>query len=197
MIVNTDQSYYEQRDEDLYNAATAFSEVLTLIVPDYNADDIHMMETPERFVKMLRDLTEPERFNFTTFDSNVDEMVVVSDIPFYTFCAHHVLPFHGVAHVAYLPQGKLCGISKLARTVQHYSKGLNVQEELTTKIADFIEDKLNPIGVGVVMKAEHLCMTMRGAQVAGAITTTSAMRGAFLNPEKQARAEFLSIIGGK
>lgn len=159
-------------------------------------NDPHLKETPTRFAKMLKELTTPDDFDFTTFPAeNIDEMVVVSDIPFWTFCAHHVIPFHGRAHVAYVPSGEIVGISKLPRTVQHFARGLNVQEELTHNIASFIHDNLKPVGVAVVMQAEHLCMTMRGAQVPGALTTTSKMTGCFLDPEKQARAEFLSMIG--
>jgi GTP cyclohydrolase I len=184
----------EDKYELLDDAGELFLQVLKMAAGNFDYSSDHMQETPHRFVMMLHELTTPEPFKFTTFESNVDEMVAVTNIPFYTFCAHHVLPFHGVAHVAYLPQGKICGISKLARTVQFYSRGLNVQEDLTVSIADRIEDELDPLGVGVVMRAEHLCMTMRGAQVPGAKTSTSAMRGAFLDPNKQARGEFFEII---
>jgi GTP cyclohydrolase I len=160
-------------------------------------DDSHLKRTPERFAKMLSELTTPESFDFTVFESDVDEMVIVRNIPFYTFCAHHILPFHGVAHIAYIPNGKICGISKLARTVEYFSRDLNVQEELTSHIADFLTERLEPLGVGVVMEAEHLCMTMRGVEVPGAKTVTSSMTGVFRDPMKDARSEFLSLIGGK
>ena len=165
------------------------------LFPEYDwENDQHLQDTPMRFRKMLQELTTKEEFTFTTFETTSDEMVIVQDIPFYTFCAHHILPFHGKAHVAYVPQGKLCGLSKLARSVQYFAAGLNVQEELNNSITDFLEAHLDPKGVGVVMLAEHLCMTMRGVQVPGTITTTSSMRGCFLDPTKGARQEFLQLI---
>lgn len=159
----------------------------------------HYKDTPERFVKMLEELTIPENFQFTTFpnkDPRIDEMVVVQDIPFYTLCAHHIIPFFGYCHIAYIPEESVAGLSKFARTVKAASKGFHIQEELTASIADFIEKRLEPKGVAVVMRAEHLCMTMRGVQVPGTQTTTSSMRGVFLDPEKGARQEFLSLING-
>lgn len=158
--------------------------------------DPHLKDTPERWLKMMRELCTPEEFKFTTFDNEekVNEMVVVSPVPFYSLCAHHVIPFHGVAHVAYVPDSKLVGLSKIARAVKGMAKGLHVQENLTNYIAEYLQDKLEPIGVAVVMRAEHLCMAMRGVEVAGTFTTTSAMRGCFLDPEKRAREEFLSLI---
>ena len=174
-------------------------EILTSIVGEDEIEEeaTHLAETPRRLIKMLRELTTPEEFEFTTFESPHDEMIVVSPIPFYTLCAHHVIPFFGEAHVAYIPQGQIAGLSKLARTVQYYSKGLWTQEDLTWTIAQAIEEVLRPRGTAVVMKAEHLCMTMRGVQVPGSKTTTSIMRGVFLDPEKKAREEFFSIIGDK
>lgn len=165
--------------------------------PHYIWDEGHLEDTPKRFLKMLKELTESESFEFTKFDSSSDEMVIVQNIPFYTFCAHHLLPFHGLAHIAYVPSGQLCGISKLARTVKMFSRGLNVQEELTSTIAGYIEEQLSPLGVGVIMEAEHLCMTMRGIEVPGAKTITSSMKGVFLDPKKEARTEFLSLIRSK
>lgn len=157
----------------------------------------HLQDTPKRFLKMLQELTSPVDYGFTLFNNteNVDEMVVVQDIPFYTLCAHHVLPFYGKASIAYIPQARIAGLSKLARAVQYYSKGLRVQEELTNKVANFLNGALQPRGVGVVMQAEHLCMAMRGVQTPGTLTTTSAMRGVFLDPQRGARQEFLSLIG--
>jgi GTP cyclohydrolase I len=172
---------------------------LETVMPNegWNSDP-HLARTPERFAKMLRDLTKPDEFEFTTFPADgIDEMVVVSNIPFYTLCAHHVIPFFGTAAIAYIPKNEIVGLSKLARTVQHFSKGLNVQEGLTHLIASYINDKLDPVGTAVVMRAEHLCMTMRGAQVPGAKTTTSAMLGAFADHDKQARSEFLSLVRGE
>lgn len=158
--------------------------------------DQHTDGTPHRYLKAMEELTTSKSFTFTTFESESDEMVIVKRIPFYTFCAHHVLPFHGHASIGYIPQGRICGISKLARTVEWYSRGLNVQEDLTISIADRIESELDPKGVAVVMEAEHLCMTMRGVESPGTTTITSAMRGAFADHERLARSEFLQLIRG-
>lgn len=164
----------------------------------WEANDEHMGKTPGRFVQALYDLTHADLRDinsFTTFDSNGhDEMIVVQDIQFVTLCAHHMLPFHGVAHVAYIPDGRICGLSKIPRAVRFFSKAMTVQELLTTEIADFLEGQLEPLGIAVVMKAEHMCMTIRGVQAAGTLTTTSAMRGVFADHSRQARSEFLGLI---
>lgn len=159
-------------------------------------DSEHALETPERFVAMLRDMTAREEFKFTTFENREEshEMIVIDNLPFYTLCNHHVVPFFGFAHVAYVPDKKIAGLSKFARTVKHFAKGLWVQENLTTEIADFLEDKLEPQGLGVILKAEHMCMTMRGVQVPGSKTTTSAMRGVFADHDRTAKAEFLAFV---
>lgn len=158
----------------------------------------HLKETPGRFARMLKDLTTPIEFDFTTFpNTGLDEMIIVKDIPFYTLCAHHVIPFHGRAHVAYVPQRELAGLSKLPRTVQYFCKGLNIQEELTQTIANFLKDNLDPLGVAVVMQAEHLCMTIRGAQVPGTLTVTTALSGCFRDTNERAREEFMAAIGLK
>jgi len=182
-------------DKDLSDEYELSAELFQLLVPFANWEsDPHLQRTPERFCKMVQEVTTTEPFVFTKFESASNEMVVVQDIPFYTFCAHHMLPFHGRAHVAYVPQGWICGLSKVARTVKMFASDLNVQEELTNNICEYLEAELEPLGVGVVMQAEHLCMTMRGVQVPGTLTTTSAMRGCFLDPEKGARQEFLQLI---
>ena len=174
------------------------SEILKIIVGEEEFEESdHLTETPRRLIKMLKELTTPEPFDFTTFDSPHDEMITVSPIPFHTLCAHHIIPFFGEAHVAYIPQGRIAGLSKIARVVRYYSKGFWVQEDLTWTIAEVIQEVLEPRGVAVVMKAEHLCMTMRGVQTPGTKTTTSIMRGVFLDPKKQARNEFFRIIGDK
>jgi len=180
-----------------YTAEFLADELLSVIIPEEDRDSEHFQGTPARFAKMLKELTTPEEFVFTTFDSNHDEMIIESPINFFSLCAHHVIPFYGSAHVAYIPQGKIAGLSKLARTVTSFAKGLWTQEDLTFAIAEDLEEKLEPIGVAVVMQAEHLCMTMRGARAPGTKTTTSIMRGAFLDPSKQARQEFLQLIDGK
>ena len=161
----------------------------------------HMEETANRWAKSLREMTTPRDFKFTTFDHEGDsEMVALGPVKFYSLCAHHVLPFFGEAFVAYIPKGKVAGLSKLARVVKETAKGLWVQETLTTEIADKLEAELGPIGTAVVMKAEHLCMTMRGVKEPGARTTTSEMRGAFLTPTIEGanpREEFFGIINGQ
>jgi GTP cyclohydrolase I len=170
------------------------AELLTRIFGQ--ADVKHVEDTPRRFVKSLKEMSElhSEPFDMTTFDSDVDEMVVMTHIPFYSLCAHHVLPFFGVCHIAYIPNGKICGLSKLPRCVQNWSLGLNVQEELTDNIANYLNAELDPVGLGVVMEAQHLCMTMRGVQTHDAITHTSTMLGALLDHSKQARSEFFQLI---
>lgn len=157
----------------------------------------HTAKTPERFVKMLQQMTDrgSEAFDFTTFTNDgIDEMIILSPIPFYTLCAHHIVPFYGKAHVAYIPNEKIAGLSKFARTVKFLSKGFWVQEELTNAIANYLDLHLSPFGLAVVLQAEHMCMAMRGVQAPGVVTTTSKMTGVFLDPKKGAREEFLSFI---
>lgn len=183
--------------EGIYAQATRF---LGQVIEEFDPSAPHMVRTAQRFTDMLTELTTPEEVNLTTFPNKpkVDEMVVVSPVSFYSLCAHHVIPFFGEASVAYVPGSKLVGLSKIPRLVRATSRGLHVQETLTTTIADILEEALDdPVGVAVVLKAEHLCMAMRGIQVAGVKTTTSAMRGCFLDPTKDARHEFLELINGK
>jgi GTP cyclohydrolase I len=179
---------------DLTQEEALVAQLLNRLVPGFTTADEHHRETPRRFVKMLKQLTIPEPFSFTTFPAKSDNMVVLGPIPFYTLCAHHVVPFYGNAWIGYVPDQLLAGLSKFARAVKHVAKGLHVQEELTAEIADFIEDNLSPKGVAVVMKAEHLCMAMRGVETAGVITTTAEMRGVFGDHERTAKAEFLEWI---
>lgn len=161
----------------------------------FDFESEHFASTPERFVKMLKELTHQEEFNFTVFESAADEMIVVKDIDFVSLCAHHIVPFMGKCHIAYVPAGQIAGLSKFARTVKTLAKDLTVQEELTNDIADFLMDKLDPKGLAVVMEAEHLCMTIRGVQSPGTMTITSSMKGVFADHTRQARSEFLSLIG--
>jgi GTP cyclohydrolase I len=133
--------------------------------------------------------------DLTTFAANgYDEIVAVSGIPFYSLCEHHLLPFHGVAHVAYLPADRILGLSKFARLVHVHTRRLQVQERLTMEIADHLDQTLSPRGVAVVLQAEHLCMAMRGVQTPGTTTTTSVMRGRFRESDS-ARAEVLGLLG--
>lgn len=163
----------------------------------WEENDEHMGETPMRFLRGLMELTnqDPDDARFTTFLSDHDEMVVCQDIPFVTLCAHHLLPFIGKAHVAYIPNGKIVGLSKIPRLVRYMSRKPNVQEELTEEIAGFMEKALEPKGIAVFMEAEHLCASIRGVQVNGMTTKTSKMTGVFLDPAKGARQEFLQLLG--
>lgn len=154
----------------------------------------HMKNTPQRFIRMMQELTTTEPFEFTTFEATSDELISLSPIPFYTLCAHHVIPFYGQAHVGYVPNDKLAGLSKFGRLVKNIAKGLWVQEELTATIADAIELKLEPQGVAVMLEGEHMCMSMRGVGMPGVITRTAAMRGVFADHSRTAKIEFLEAI---
>ena len=165
-----------------------------------NPDREGLKETPARVARMYEEvfagLTEDPAVHFaTTFDEHCSEMVLVRDIYFYSMCEHHLVPFFGKAHIAYIPaaDGRVCGLSKLARLVEVYAKRPQVQERLTSQIADTLVEQLNPQGVVVVLEAEHMCMSMRGVKKAGAKTTTSAVRGAF-ERSQATRAEALSLI---
>ncbi|GIW48211.1 MAG: GTP cyclohydrolase 1 [Deltaproteobacteria bacterium] len=161
-----------------------------------------LKDTPLRIARMYRELTSGYRMsphdiiNGAIFDIKYDEMVVVKDIEFYSLCEHHLLPFFGTCHVAYIPNGKIIGLSKIPRIVELFSRRLQVQEKLTVEIADFLNRILNPDGVAVVMEAYHLCMAMRGIKKAKASMLTSAMHGVFKEDERT-RIEFLSLIGKK
>lgn len=159
-----------------------------------------LLETPARVARMYEEvfagLTEdPARHFELTFDEHHEEMVLVRDIPFYSMCEHHLVPFFGNAHVAYIPaaDGRVCGLSKLARLVEAFARRPQVQERLTTQIADTLIEQLDPQGVIVVMEAEHMCMSMRGVKKPGSKTITSAVRGAF-EKSQATRAEALSLI---
>jgi GTP cyclohydrolase I len=158
-----------------------------------------LKRTPERFAKMLREMTSPENgWEFTTFPNAMenDQMVVIANIPFVALCEHHILPFTGQCHIGYIPGGRLAGLSKFARAVKFWSRGLWTQEDLTDTIAQYLLDMLDPRGLAVVMSAEHTCMTIRGVQSPGTKTTTSSMKGLYLenddHPERiaAAREEF-------
>jgi GTP cyclohydrolase I len=161
-------------------------------------DDQDLCETPRRMADTYIELLTPEPFRLTTFPNGegYDELVVVRDIPFQSLCMHHVLPFHGVAHIAYLPAERILGLSKLARVVDLFARDLQLQERMTTQIADWLQEQLRPKGVGVVMEAEHLCMSLRGVQKPGARTVTSALHGV-VRDDPRTRDEFLSLTGGR
>ena len=171
--------------------------MLTLIGEDPNREGLR--RTPERFEKALRYLTsgyrqDPEKLlNGAMFSVCYDNMVVVKDIELYSLCEHHLLPFFGKCHVAYIPNKKVVGLSKIARLVNMYARRLQIQERLTSQIAKAIQERLAPEGVGVVIEARHLCMVMRGVEKQHSSAMTSAMLGAF-RENKQTRDEFLSLI---
>ena len=177
----------------------AVREILLAIGEDPNRAGL--VETPKRVANMYEEifagLHDDPRRHLKLFDEgNNDEMVVVRDIPMYSMCEHHLLPFIGKAHIAYIPSdGRVIGLSKLARIVDSFSKKPQLQERLTSQIADFLDKELSPQGVAVVIEAEHLCMTMRGARAAGAKTQTSALRGS-MRKDAKTRAEAMALLRG-
>jgi GTP cyclohydrolase I len=178
---------------DLARAARAVEELLRALGQDVGRPGLE--RTPERVARSLLEMLTPLPFEVTKFpnDEGYDELVLVRDISFSSLCEHHLLPFTGVAHLAYLPRTHIVGLSKLARVVDRYSRRLQVQERMTQQIADWLTDELDPRGVGVVVEAEHLCMQVRGARASGSHTTTSALRGR-LRDDPRTRAEFLSLV---
>jgi GTP cyclohydrolase I len=172
-------------------AAAAFLEALGV---DLSPESLH--ETPARMARAYADLLTAREFKLTTFDNDegYDELVMARNIPIRSVCEHHLLPFTGVAHVGYLPAARILGLSKLARVVEMFAHGTQVQERLTKQIADWLTKELQPNGVGVVIEAEHLCMTLRGVQAVGARTITSTMLGA-LRDDARSRSEFLAVAG--
>ncbi len=178
---------------DVERAAAAVHELLLALGEDPAAEPL--VRTPERVARSFAELLTPAPFDLTTFpnDEGYDELVLVRDIPFHSLCEHHLLPFVGVAHVAYLPDRRILGLSKLARVVERYSRRLQVQERMTQQIADWLRDELVPRGVGVVLEAEHMCMRLRGAKVTGTRTVTSALRGR-LRDDPRTRGEFLALV---
>ncbi|HET9615264.1 MAG TPA: GTP cyclohydrolase I FolE [Candidatus Limnocylindrales bacterium] len=175
----------------------AVRQILSEIGED--ADRQGLVGTPERVHRMYTELTagyhvDPERLiNGAIFDVRYSEMVVVKDIPFYSLCEHHLLPFFGTAAVAYIPRGRVIGLSKIPRIVEMYSRRLQVQERLTQQVADFLQERLDPQGVGVVIEATHLCAVMRGVRKPGTIMTTSAVLGLFRTRDRT-RAEFFAHL---
>lgn len=153
-----------------------------------------LRETPKRYIKFLTEFLNPPEFSFTTFDSEgMDEMIIETDIPFFSLCEHHLAPFFGFAYIAYIPNGKIVGLSKIPRTLELYSRGFQNQERITQQVADRLLQELDPKGVAVVLKAQHLCMSMRGVKKPGTWTTTSKMIGTF-REDAQCRNEFLKLI---
>jgi GTP cyclohydrolase I len=161
-------------------------------------DDPDLTDTPGRLARAYAELLRVPEYDFTTFANTegYDELVLVEDIPMQSLCEHHLLPFWGVAHVGYLPSARIVGLSKLARTVDHFARRPQTQERLTMQVARHLDDQLSPRGVGVVIEAEHACMTLRGARAHQTRTITSSMLG-HLRSEPAARAEFLALTTGR
>jgi GTP cyclohydrolase I len=178
---------------DLEAAARAVKDLLVALGEDPANE--HLRNTPTRVARAFQELLTPHDVDPTTFpnEEGYDELVVVRGIPFHSLCEHHLLPFVGQAHVAYLPKDRIVGLSKLARVVEHFSRALQVQERMTQQIAVWLEEQLAPRGVGVVLEAEHMCMRLRGVKSPGTMTVTSALRGA-LRDDARTRGEFLDLV---
>jgi GTP cyclohydrolase I len=179
---------------DLPAAEQAARDLLAALGADLELDSL--AETPARMARMYAELLAPEPFRVTTFpnDAGYDELVVARGIPFHSLCEHHLLPFVGVAHVGYLPGERIIGLSKLARVVDYFARGLQVQERLTAQIGNWLQDELAPKGVGVVLEAEHLCMSLRGVTKPSTSTVTSALHG-LVRDDPRTRQEFLALAG--
>ena len=176
--VNTAEWHYQQILKELGN--------------DINREGLQ--ETPARYIKFLKEFTEKKKFNVTVFQNEgIDEMIIQTKIPFYSLCEHHTVPFFGTATVAYIPSEKIVGLSKLARIVDYFANDFQNQERITTQIAEYIQEKLNPIGVGVQLRAQHLCMCMRGVKKHDAWTITTKLLGV-IKENQNARNEFLNSI---
>lgn len=206
-IVNNGSGF---RDDAGYNKIESWDEEKTSKMTEHYYDIIKQLgedpdreglkDTPLRVAKAMQFLTQgynhdpKEILNSAKFREDYKQMVIVKDIDIYSLCEHHLLPFFGKAHVAYIPDGYITGLSKIARVTEAYARRLQVQERLTVQIRDCIQDTLNPLGVAVVIEAQHMCMQIRGVQKQNSVTTTSAFTGCFLN-NMQTREEFIHLIG--
>ena len=181
----------DPRAVDVEGATRAVSDLLEAL--GYDLGDPDLVDTPGRVARAYQELVEPRPFRVTTFanDEGYDELVVVRDVAFRSLCRHHLLPFAGVAHVGYVPGDRLIGLSKLARVVEHAAAGLQVQESISVRVTDWLMEQLDPRGAGVVLDAEHACMSHRGVQAKGARTVTSSLRGTLRTDP--ARGEFLTL----
>jgi GTP cyclohydrolase I len=184
----------ERPGRDITAAEEAAAAFLTALGVDLDSDSL--ADTPGRMARAYAELLTPREFQLTTFDNDegYDELVLARDIPIRSVCEHHLLPFVGVAHVGYLPGARILGLSKLARVVELFAHGPQVQERLTKQVADWLDLHLKPKGIGVVVQAEHLCMTLRGVRAAGATTMTSTLIGT-LRSDPSSRAEFFTLAG--
>jgi GTP cyclohydrolase I len=161
---------------------------------DENPERQGLRKTPERYQEFIKEFFVEKPFNITVFENEgYDEMVIQTNIAFYSICEHHLLPFFGYGAVAYIPDRKIVGLSKLARTLTHFSRRLQTQERLTTQVTEFLAEKLQPKGIGVVLTGRHLCMEMRGIEKPGTQTTTSCLKGSFKS-NSLTRGEFLQIV---
>jgi GTP cyclohydrolase IA len=181
---------------DVPAAEQAVRDLLVALGRDATSE--HLSETPRRVVGAFSELLTAQPFDLTTFpnDEGYDELVLARDIPFESLCEHHLLPFHGVAHVGYIPAARILGLSKLARVVELFARDLQVQERLTKEIAGWLEQNVAPKGVGVVLEAEHMCMTVRGVRATGSRTITSAVHG-LLRDDAACRQEFFALTAAR
>jgi GTP cyclohydrolase I len=182
-------------DSGLEAAAVAAKQFLEAL--GVSTDGPGLRDSPGRMARAYAEMLTPRSFELTTFpnDEKYDELVVVKDIPLQSLCEHHLLPFTGVAHIGYLPGERILGLSKFARVVELFARRPQVQERLTQQVATWLDDQLGPKGVGVVVEAEHSCMTLRGVRAAGAVTRTSALKG-MLRTSPATRSEFLAALPG-
>ncbi|MDB4062381.1 GTP cyclohydrolase I FolE [Vicingaceae bacterium] len=189
----------EYNDEKIDRIANMYSNIITDLGEDVNREGL--LKTPERVAKAIQylthgyDLDPSEMLRSAMFTENHNQMVIVKDIEMYSMCEHHMLPFMGKAHIAYIPNGKIVGLSKIPRVVDAFSRRLQVQERLTDQIKQCIQDTINPLGVAVVIEAKHMCMQMRGIQKQNSVTTTSAFTGAF--EKDSTRREFINLLSAK
>ncbi len=181
---------------DLAAAARAVADLLTALGQDPRSE--HLARTPQRVAAAFAEMLTAPPFSLTTFanDERYDELVLARDIPFTSLCQHHLLPFSGVAHVGYLPGDRIVGLSKVARVVELFARRLQVQERLTQQVAGWLYEQLQPRGIGVVVDAEHQCMTMRGSRAVGSRTVTSALHG-LLRDDVRTRQEFLTLVSAR
>jgi GTP cyclohydrolase I len=179
---------------DLDKAERAVGDLLVALGRDPQSP--HLADTPRRVASAYAELLTPRPFDLTTFpnDEGYDELVLARDIPFQSLCEHHLLPFHGVAHVGYVPDERILGLSKLARVVELFARDLQAQEGLTQQVANWLDQHVRPKGVGVVVEAEHLCMSFRGVRASGSRTVTSAVHG-LLRDDARSRQEFFALTG--
>ncbi|SJZ55809.1 GTP cyclohydrolase I FolE [Porphyromonas cangingivalis] len=204
-ILDTSKGYHTQKTSDeeeekiISDLAVHYKSTINILGEDINREGL--VKTPQRVAKAMRFLTQGYRqdpaavLRSAMFREDYQQMVIVKDIDFYSMCEHHMLPFFGKAHIAYIPNKYITGLSKLPRVVDIFARRLQVQERLTTEIKDCIQDTLNPMGVMVVIEAQHMCMQMRGVQKQNSITTTSDFTGVF--QDQRTREEFMSLIRSK